>query len=95
MKIIDYFRETKAEMKHVSWPTRQQAIFYTVIVIAISLVTGAILGLFDYLASFVIEFLIQENNEQSEHIFLYPTQYICEPKSGRKYKPKGLYCTGW
>lgn len=58
MKIIDYFRETKAEMKHVSWPTRQQAIFYTVIVIAISLVTGAILGLFDYLASFVIEFLI-------------------------------------
>lgn len=56
-KFVDYIKETKAEMKHVSWPTRNQAVFYTVIVIIISLVVGGVLGLFDYLASFIIKYL--------------------------------------
>ena len=49
MKASDYLKETKAEMKHVNWPTRKQAIGYTAIVIGISIVFSIFLGVFDYL----------------------------------------------
>jgi len=48
MKIIDYLKETKGELKHVSWPTRKQTIYFTIVVIAISLFTAAFLGFFDF-----------------------------------------------
>jgi len=47
MGIINYISETKAEFKHVTWPTRSQAILYTIVVIALSLVVAALLGAFD------------------------------------------------
>lgn len=49
MGIINYLRETKGELRHVTWPTRQQAINYTIIVLLISIGTGLFLGLLDYL----------------------------------------------
>jgi preprotein translocase subunit SecE len=55
MRIVDYIRDTKAELKHVSWPTRRQAIVYTVIVILISVGVSFYLGLFDALFSFGLE----------------------------------------
>ncbi len=48
MVLFDYLRETRAEMRHVTWPTKQQAINYTLIVLAISIGTGLFLGLLDY-----------------------------------------------
>lgn len=48
MKITDYIKDTKGELKHVNWPTRQQAAVYTAVVIAISLVLAYLLGFFDY-----------------------------------------------
>lgn len=51
MKIIDYIKDTKGELKHVSWPTRKQSIWFTIIVIVISLVTAFFLGLFDFIFS--------------------------------------------
>lgn len=47
MNIVEYIKETRSEMAHVSWPTRRQAVIYTIVVIVISLVTGMLLGLFD------------------------------------------------
>ena len=58
MKISDYLKETKAEMKHVNWPTRQQSIAFTIVVVAISLAFSAYLGLFDYLSSLAIRMFI-------------------------------------
>ncbi|OHA43068.1 MAG: preprotein translocase subunit SecE [Candidatus Taylorbacteria bacterium RIFCSPLOWO2_12_FULL_44_15c] len=55
MKIVEYIKETRSEMKHVSWPTRRQATAFTVIVIAISVFVAMLLGLFDYLFSLGIE----------------------------------------
>ena len=52
---IQYLKETRAEMKHVTWPTRDQVISYTGIVIALSLVTAAILGAFDALFTYLLE----------------------------------------
>ena len=51
MKIIDYIKDTRGELKHVSWPTRNQAIWFTVIVIIVSILTAFFLGFFDYIFS--------------------------------------------
>ncbi len=53
-----YFKEVRAEMRHVSWPTRRQAIVYTVVVIAVSLATATYLGLWDYLFTAFIQKII-------------------------------------
>ncbi|MCI5108514.1 MAG: preprotein translocase subunit SecE [Candidatus Pacebacteria bacterium] len=58
MKIGTYIKETKNEMKHVSWPTRTQALAFTVITIIIALLTAAYLGLFDYLFTEIIANII-------------------------------------
>jgi len=53
-----YFKEVRAEMKHVSWPTRNQALVYTLVVILVSLATAIYLGLLDYVFDFVIQKII-------------------------------------
>ncbi|OGZ04439.1 MAG: preprotein translocase subunit SecE [Candidatus Lloydbacteria bacterium RIFCSPHIGHO2_01_FULL_41_20] len=58
MSFIDYLRETKGELKHVSWPTQRQTIVYTIIVIIISVVVAYFLGLFDYVFKVFLEELI-------------------------------------
>lgn len=58
MAIGEYLKETREEMKHVSWPTRRQIIAYTVVVIIISIFTAVYLGAFDYLFRFLIKFLV-------------------------------------
>jgi len=49
MGLINYLRETKGELRHVTWPTRRQAVNYTIVVLLISIGTGLFLGLLDYL----------------------------------------------
>lgn len=63
MKVIQYIKDTKSEMKHVSWPTRKQSINFTLLIIAISIVTALLLGFFDYFFSIGLEKTIssQEN----------------------------------
>ncbi len=57
-RLITYLKETQAELKHVTWPTRKQAILYTVVVIVISLGTSLYLGFFDYLFSTLLKLVI-------------------------------------
>ena len=51
MKVADYIKETRAEMKHVNWPTRKQSVAFTLIVVGISVSVAIFLGIFDYLFS--------------------------------------------
>ncbi|OGZ07605.1 MAG: preprotein translocase subunit SecE [Candidatus Lloydbacteria bacterium RIFCSPHIGHO2_02_FULL_54_17] len=48
MSLINYLRETKGELRHVTWPTRRQTINYTIVVLLISIGTGIFLGVLDY-----------------------------------------------
>ena len=50
-KTIEYFKEVIAEAKHVTWPTRRQALFFTVAVLIVALGVAYYLGLLDYLFS--------------------------------------------
>ena len=58
MSITTYFKEVRAEMKHVSWPSRQQVIIYTAVVIGISLGVAIYLGLLDYIFAELIKRVI-------------------------------------
>lgn len=57
-KFIEYIKQTRAELKHVSWPTRKQATMFTVVVIVISLVTSVYLGAFDYVFTTLLKLVI-------------------------------------
>jgi preprotein translocase subunit SecE len=54
-KLSNYITETRGEMKHVTWPTRRQALAYTAVVILISIFVALFLGLFDYIFTLGLE----------------------------------------
>lgn len=47
MKLLQYLKETKAELKEVVFPTTSQTVIYTVLVIVISVVIALFLGAVD------------------------------------------------
>ncbi len=49
MGIAQYLKDTRAELRHVAWPTRTQTIIYTVLVALLSVGIALYLGLFDFL----------------------------------------------
>jgi preprotein translocase subunit SecE len=57
-KIGDYIKETRAELSHVSWPSRKQTVIFTFLVIVFSFGVAFYLGFFDYLFSLGIRTLI-------------------------------------
>jgi preprotein translocase subunit SecE len=57
-KITEYFKETKTELKHVIWPSRNQTLYYTLIVIILSVVIAYYLGVFDFIFSQVLQKII-------------------------------------
>lgn len=56
--MFNYLKDVRAEMRHVTWPTRRQAIVYTGVVIVVSLVTAGYLGIWDYLFTAIIQRII-------------------------------------
>lgn len=59
--LTKYFRDTAAELKQVSWPTQHQAMLYTALVIAISVVVSLFVGAFDYGFSEIISLIINNS----------------------------------
>ena len=53
-----YFRELRSELKKVVWPTPQQVLKNTLIVLACVLVVGVFIWLFDFVAGEGISALI-------------------------------------
>jgi len=51
MKITEYIKDTRAEMSHVTWPSRKQAVLFSAAVVVVSVATAFFLGLFDYIFS--------------------------------------------
>ncbi|MCA9363751.1 preprotein translocase subunit SecE [Candidatus Kaiserbacteria bacterium] len=58
-KFINYLKDTKTELKHVSWPSYKQAATYTALVIGISILVALFTGAFDYLFSQGLDWFIQ------------------------------------
>ena len=54
-KITTFLKEVKMEIKKVNWPTRQQTVRYTVIVLMVSLVVAVFLGGLDLLFALLLD----------------------------------------
>ncbi|MCX6813904.1 MAG: preprotein translocase subunit SecE [Candidatus Azambacteria bacterium] len=54
----NYLKEVKVEMGKVKWPTKNQTINYTLVVIGVSAVVAAFLGVLDYIFGLGLNFFL-------------------------------------
>ena len=59
-KITTYIKESVAEMKKVTWPTKKETREYTLLVIGVSLFIAALLGLLDFIFTYLFSFLVNK-----------------------------------
>lgn len=57
-KIKTYFKEVRVEMAKVKWPTRQETINYTIVVVGVSLAVAAFLGALDFIFTYLLNLFI-------------------------------------
>ena len=53
-KITTFLKEVKVELKKVNWPTKQETIKYTLIVIGVSLTVSIFLGGLDFIFTWLL-----------------------------------------
>jgi preprotein translocase subunit SecE len=58
-KINKYIKDSIAEMKKVTWPTKKQTRHYTFLVIGVSLGTAIFLGILDWVFAYGLQFIIK------------------------------------
>ena len=54
-KIITFLKEVKLEIRKVNWPTRQQTVRYTLIILGISFAVAAFLGGLDFFFTMLLD----------------------------------------
>ncbi len=54
-KLITFLKEVRLEAKKVNWPTRQQTVKYTLIVLGIAGDVALLLGGLDFIFTFLLE----------------------------------------
>ena len=59
LPVVKYLSEVHQELQRVSWPTRQQTLQKTVLVIAVSVVVGLYIGVLDFLFTRVMGMFIR------------------------------------
>jgi len=59
-KITNYIKESIAEMKKVTWPTKKETRNYTLLVIGISIGVALFLGLLDYIFTTGFQLIINK-----------------------------------
>jgi len=57
-KIVDFFKEVGLEIKKINWPSRQETIRYTLIVIGVSLAVALFLGGLDTLFQYLLNMFL-------------------------------------
>ena len=57
-KLVDYIRNSIIERKKVDWPTKDQIIKHTLLVVAISLGMAAFLGIIDFILTRILQLVI-------------------------------------
>lgn len=56
---ITFLKETRDELKKVVWPTRQDVIRLTTVVVALSLIVGIFLGGMDFIFTKTMEIVVK------------------------------------
>jgi preprotein translocase subunit SecE len=58
--ISRYFRETRGELRKVTWPTREESWRLTLIVLGVTMAMAVFFWIFDFAFSNAIQFLIKQ-----------------------------------
>ena len=53
-RFVDFLKDVKVELSKVAWPTRDQTIQYTLVVIGLSFFIAIFLGGTDYVLQFIL-----------------------------------------
>ena len=56
---ITFFEETRAELKKVTWPQRQEVLRLTFLVVAISVIVGLYVGGLDFVFTKLLQFILK------------------------------------
>ncbi|PIZ98952.1 MAG: preprotein translocase subunit SecE [Candidatus Komeilibacteria bacterium CG_4_10_14_0_2_um_filter_37_10] len=59
-QLIQYLKDSRAELRKVAWPTKQETIKHTLLVIGVSLGMAVILGAADFLFTYLFEYFISK-----------------------------------
>ncbi|MDO8573876.1 MAG: preprotein translocase subunit SecE [Candidatus Daviesbacteria bacterium] len=57
--IFGFLNEVKEELKKVTWPTREQTVRYTILVVIVAVAVGLFLGGLDYILTAVTALLLK------------------------------------
>ena len=58
-RIVEYFRDTQAELRKVVWPSRQEATRLSLIVVSVMVAMSAFLGLIDWIFSRLVGLIVR------------------------------------
>lgn len=59
LSMVSFVKEAKAELLKVSWPTKQEAIRLTTVVIAVSIIVGIYIGVLDFFFTKIIQVVLK------------------------------------
>ena len=54
-KLVAFLKDVRVELAKVTWPTRQETIQYTLIVVGVSIAMAAFLGVWGYVFQFLLQ----------------------------------------
>jgi len=54
-KIITFLKESKVELKRVTWPSKKETVKFTLIVIGFSIAVAIFLGTLDFIFTWIME----------------------------------------
>jgi preprotein translocase subunit SecE len=57
--VVQFFREVKAELQKVTFPTRQETVGSTIVVLVLTVIIGIYLGFSDWALSRIVKMLLQ------------------------------------
>ena len=57
-RIKRWFKETAGELRKVSWPSREKALSLTRIVLIVTVILAAVLGVFDFIFARLVGLLV-------------------------------------
>lgn len=57
--MLTFLKQVQAELTQVTWPSKQEILRLTFVVIAISVFVGIYLGIVDFIFTKLLEFIVQ------------------------------------
>lgn len=57
--IINFLKEVRGELEMVVWPSREQTIRYTILVVIVAVGVGVLLGGLDFILTSISSFLVK------------------------------------